>query len=170
MKKKYLKKLSNHRLDLLVLFLSLFFLITLRTCNAAAQDKTYTTRYSLPKVPITYDSEGLPQKCLNTEQWKVVVLMASDYVGLYDWRLQTLGILSAHESLAQDYESRIQGLQYQIEVLKDDRKYLTMRLDQSYKFGQQQVKSRKIERIMMWAVIVVQSGVILVGGIKGIAN
>ena len=140
------------------------------TCDAMAQDKTYTTRYTLPKVPITYTAEGAPQKCLSTDQWKVVVLMASDYRGLYDWRLETLGILSAHAALAQSYELTIKNLNAQIGVLKKDREYLTLRLEQSYKFGQQQVKSRKVERIMMWAVIVVQSGVILVGGIKGIAN
>ena len=159
------------QMDLLFFFVfaSLLIVLTVPRC-ADAQESDYAIRYTLTKVPTTFDENKMPQKCLNTQQWKTVMLMSSDYRGLYDWRLKTLGTLAAHDKLVGSYELMLKTKDMRIDELKRDRKYLTMRLDQSYQFGQSQVKSRKIERIMMWAVIVVQSGVILVGGVKGIAQ
>jgi len=124
----------------------------------------------MPSVSTTTTAEGVAQKCYNVEQFKTLLLIVSDYHGLYDWRLTTLGILSANKSIINSYELALSNKDNQIKVLTQDREFLNLRLKQSYKVAESQSKSLQIERILMWGVIVVQSGVILVAGIKGVAQ
>lgn len=122
-------------------------------------------RYKLPKVA-TVDG----QKCLSAEQWNQVILIASEYKGLFEWRLKIEPTLLAYDALKNAYDRDIDILEREIQLLKDNREYLELRLGQAETARTKFRKSYKLEKGIMWAVIAVETVVIGILGIKGTAN
>ncbi len=120
-------------------------------------------RYQLPEVPTNVDGE----KCLNTAEWKMVLLVASEYKGLFDWRLTIEPTLAEYEALEASYILKVGVLNSQIKTLTDDREYLQLRLGQTEKTRNKQRTAYKIEKGIMWAVIAVETIVIGVLGVRG---
>ena len=127
---------------------------------------TLPPREKLPQV----ETNDLGEKCLNVTQWKQVMAVALQNKGLYEWRLEIEPTIFLYQSLEKSYELKLSILQEQVDLLKDDREYLQLRLDQSRKALTQGDKGAKFEKIVMWGVIVIETVVIGVFGIKGAAN
>lgn len=147
---------------------TLALLVLLFSCNALAQDNPYEpsrVRYKLPQVATV---EG--QKCLTPDQWQQVLIVASEYKGLFEWRLKIEPTLLAYTALQNSYERDIQILEGQIKILKDDREYLQLRLGQETKARTRFSKLYKLEKGLMWGIIAVETVVIAILGIKGTAN
>lgn len=147
-------------------------IILILLCNLPVQaqeqnphDEPSRVRYKLPQVA-TVDE----QKCLTTDQWNQVILIASEYKGLFEWRLKIEPTLLEYAALKKSYEHDIQTLEREIQLLKDNREYLELRLGQSEKARTQFSKSYKLEKGVMWAVIAIETVVIGILGVKGTAN
>ena len=113
-------------------------------------------RYKLPVVPANADGN----RVLTEEQWQQVILIASEYKGLFEWRLAIEPTLIKYQSLERTYELRIEGLNHQIALLTNSREFLTLRLGQEQKNKLDVMRSQKVERIVMWCVIVAETIVI----------
>ncbi len=141
-----------------------FLILLFVTFDASAQEPS-RVRYKLPKV----ETNDAGEKCLNSEKWQKVILMASEYKGLFDWRLKIDPTLIEYASLKDTYELKLKIKDEQIALLKEDREYLQLRLGQSEKARTAHTTSYKIEKGIMWAVIAVETVVIGVLGVKGVA-
>ena len=142
----------------------LFFLAL--TSPLHAKDFVPGPRYNLPKVETTV-LEGANYKCLNTPQWQKVLLIGSEYHGLYDSRLELQGAVKAHADIEQAYVLRIQGLKGTIKTLQADRKYLNTRVLDTVKSAQKQVLRERIEKYILYAIILAETFYI---GYKGIVD
>jgi hypothetical protein len=123
-------------------------------------------RYTLPEVPTTV-TNGVEYKCLNAPQWQHVILIASDYQALYDLRIKMQATIDLSDQLNLSWQLAVKNRDAQIKVLKEDRDYLTLRLNQSIKTQEKDSRSLKLEKGVMWGVIALQSILLLVIGIKG---
>ena len=147
------------------LLLILFFLsVPLR-----AAEKVYKTRYTLPEVADT-DIEGAPHKCLNVIQWQRVLVIANDYKSLYDWRLETLGVLAGYNQLQLEHDQLIVEYESIIKIHERDREYLNMRLNDEISHKAKLRLKNNIEQYVMWAVILAETIVIGVFGINEISK
>jgi hypothetical protein len=133
----------------------------------ALADNPYEIRRNLPTVETTM-IEGVPHKCFNTVQWQSVLLLGSDYQGLYDWRLKILGILDAHQAVIEGYELRIKG--YENELKNKDRYIVFQRdhINDLTKKHRNEALEERIEKYVMWAVIIAETVVIGVIGAKSL--
>lgn len=148
------------------------FIIVMIICfcaSVAAQDADTKPRYTLPSVD-TSTVEGVPMKCLDVKQWQRVILIASEYQGLYDWRLETLGTLNAYQLNDQGYERIISNYKLQLKMLQDDRTYLQLRLKDEADANIRKRKSFRIESGIKWGIIAVETIVIGILGVKGMTN
>ena len=123
-------------------------------------------RYKLPKV--TTNDAG--DKCLDTPQWNQVILVASEYKGLFDWRLEIDPTLLKYASLEESYLLHVSILEREIKELKDSRTFLQLRLGQETKARTRSGKTYKLEKGLMWGIIAIETVVIGILGIKGTAN
>jgi len=130
-----------------------------------AKDFIPGPRYNLPKVETTV-LDGANYKCLSTPQWQRVILLGSEYHGLYDSRLELQGVIAAQADVRKAYELRIQGFQHTIKILQADRKYLNTRVLDTAKTAQKKILRERIEKYILYAVILAETFYI---GYKGIA-
>ncbi len=145
-------------------FLAVIFFLAMSS-PLYAKDFIPGPRYNLPKVETTV-LDGTNHKCLNTSQWQRVILIGSEYHGLYDSRLELQGAISAQADVRAAYELRIQGFQHTIKVLQADRKYLNTRVLDTAKNAQKKILRERIEKYILYAVILAETFYI---GYKGIA-
>lgn len=143
------------------LLFSILFILVFTVSRLAAAYDVDLTRYTLPTVP-TRVLEGTPYKCLDTEQWKTVLIIAREYQGLYDWRLITLSTLNAHKEIVFSYETTIG--QYQAIITEKDNyiKYLKLRLDDTEKSLALTRFKGDAETYVLWAVVAVET-ILMVG-------
>ena len=132
----------------------------------ARADEPSRVRYKLPVVPT--NAEG--DKCLDTAQWNQVVLIASEYKGLFNWRLDIDPTLLKYASLEESYLLQISFFEREVKELKDSRTYLQLRLGQETKSKSRFSKIYKLEKGLMWGMIAIETVVIGILGIKGTAN
>jgi hypothetical protein len=115
--------------------------------SATAQDKKFTERYRLPSV----QTNAAGDKCLNAEQWDRVILIASEYRGLYDWRLEIMPALTLHGEVVEDLERVIKARETQIKLLQGDRDYLKSRVLEEHQFALDIQKSEKMS-VLGWKI------------------
>lgn len=137
-------------------------LITIAANPAAAQEP----RYQLPEVP-TVQLSGAEHKCLNVDEWKVVLLIANEYQKLYDWRLVTQVTLSLHQDTLNTYELMLGNYAAQVEMLHADRDYLQLRLNSEVGAAKKTQRLASIERGLLWGLVAVEAIVIGILGVKG---
>lgn len=116
-----------------------------------------SVRYNLPVVETSKNLQGEEVKCLNVNQWKTVQLIANEYHGLYDWRLQIEGVLKTHEQMISTYEQMLKNYEQVIKFQNQDREYLTLRLNQEIKAAKSIKLQDKIEKVGLWAIVVVET-------------
>ena len=127
--------------------LVILFCSTALVSSAIAQDKTFPERYRLPTVQTNEEGE----KCLNPQQWNLVILIASDYKGLYEWRLEIMPALTLHGEIVEELERVIKTRETQIKLLQGDRDYLKSRVLEEHQFALDIQKSEKMS-VMGWKI------------------
>lgn len=142
------------------------------------------TRYSLPEVPtivrdgdkIICTRDGVEYDCIKDKteyklltfgQWQTVLLLANAYKGLYDWRLETQGVLAVHTDVENYYEDLIKGKDQIIKNYKQDIEYLTFRLKQENQKSNKSEFNTKLERSVLWGIILAETVTMFVVGVKG---
>jgi len=105
-------------------------------------------------------------QCFDRDEYQTIILLSVYYSKLYDWRLETLGELRAlHGTVAsRDYTIRWQDRL--IKELKNDRKWLSLRLNQTKENNRKTSASGRYERYALWVVILIETGYILIQGIR----
>jgi hypothetical protein len=126
----------------------------------------YDTLHTLP-TPKVKEVDGVEKVWLTPDEWRMVMLIAMDYQGLFYWRLATKGILDAHNATVDAYELKIASYEESIKVLKADRSYLNIRVKELESTILKGDPSHKIEKVLMWGVILVETVTIGALGVSG---
>ena len=124
-------------------------------------------RYVLPQAPVR-EVDGEKLWCLDVEQRKTVMLITSEFHGLYDWRLKVYSILRAQQDIIRSYELKISSYEASLKVHESDRDYLTTRLDKEEQWGIRLEKSKGYE-ILAWKIAAGLELVAIVAGAVVIA-
>lgn len=119
-------------------------------------------RYKLPVV----ETNNKGEKCLDVNEWRQVILVATEYKRHFDWRLQIEPVLLQYKANDATYGKLIAGYQQQISYLEKEREGLRLQLIESEKFKLKLQKGHRIEKGFMWAVIVLEAAVIGFLGIR----
>lgn len=127
-------------------------------------DEPSRVRYKLPVVET--NSQG--QKCLNTQEWKEVIAVASEYKKHFDWRLDIEPVLLDYVSLDRTYGLLNTSMEESIARLEDSRDDLKLQLSESESLRLKLQRSHTIEKGVMWAVILVETVVIGIVGARGL--
>jgi len=136
-----------------ILFTAALLILLSFSISTFAQDlpqNPFSERYRLPKVETNENGD----KCLNPEQWNQVIKIASEYKGLYEWRLEHAGIVADHAFLVNKYETLIKNYELQLKIFGQRNEYLTKRLDQERKNALKLKMGDRLEKVGMWGVIV----------------
>lgn len=124
-----------------------------------------STRYTLPPG-VTQTIDGVKMKCFAGPAYATVSLIGLSYSKLYDWRLSTLGELRAYRlALAAQLKLTLRHERMVTTLLKErDRLYL--RLNQSNDTINDTLTGFRYEKYALWAAIVIETGYILVQGLR----
>lgn len=141
---------------------TLVVLFMLMSLTPLANEPSWV-RYKLPVVETNDEGE----KCLDSKQWGTVILIASEYKGLFNWRHDIEPALWKYQSLEESYELKFSILQQQIKSLEDDREYKKLRLGQEIKARTASLGAYKIEKGVMWAMIAIETITIGILGVRG---
>jgi len=142
--------------------------ILLVVCWAAKPvhaDEPSRIRYKLPVVK----TNDTGQKCLNAAQWQKVIVVASEYKKHFDWRLKIEPVLMEYEALDATYGLIDDNLQLRIDLLEADKEGLKVQLSESETLRLKLQKGHRIEKGVMWVVILAETIVIGVLGIRGVS-
>lgn len=146
------------------------FILLLVPAAVFAQDEIetnpYTQLYTLP-MPAIQEIGGDKLLCTTAKEWQKVMLIANDYRGLFMWRLEIQGALAAHDEIVQAYELKITSYEASIKLLKEDRTYYKTRVGELESALLAGGKSHKVEKMLMWGVILVETVAI---GALGVAS
>lgn len=144
----------------------ILFSIILTAPLRAQEPQTILT---LPQVD-TVQIDKVDHKCLNVDQWKQVLLIANEYQSLYRWRLITQGTLDAYKIQTETYDKLINNYLAQIKLLKDDREYLSLRLNTEIDSALKLKKKDNVERGILWGVIALETVMLGVFGVYGVTQ
>ncbi len=148
-----------------VLTLTLCLLVLCSTRSTSAQERNssdFTRRHRLPQV----ETNDAGEKCLNAPQWQMVIKVANQNKGLFEWRLEVIGIVRTHNAIIAKYELLIQNYELQLKIFGQRNEYLTVRLDQERKNAMKLGLEDRLEKYAMWVVILAETVVIGVMGIQ----
>jgi len=126
----------------------IFFMLCLLTMPATAQAEE---RIRLPEVQ-TLEIEGQAMKCFNVEQYKTVILIASEYKGLFEWREKTERTLKLYELQIRAFETQLLHYESIMDIQEKDREYLTNRIDDLIKDRAALKLGSDIEKYILYAV------------------
>jgi len=138
------------------------FCISITGKTQEIDNTKFTVRYKLPVVETNDD--GL--KCLNTEQWDRVILIASEYKGLFEWRTEVKGIVTDYQFIEARYQNIIHNYELQLKIYAQRNEYLTLRLDKERERALSLSTEDRLQKYAMWAVILAETVVIGVMGVK----
>jgi len=149
----------------------LAFLLVLAPTVSYADDvvpdaNPYETLRRLP-TPTIEEIDGETRVCTTVKGWQNVALLAADYQGLFKWRLKIQGALDAHNDIVTAYELKISSYEATIKLLQADNDYRKTRVGELETSLLSGSKSHKIEKVLMWSVILVETVAI---GALGVAS
>lgn len=122
-------------------------------------------RYKLPTVETNRNGE----KCLNTEQWKEVLQVASEYKRHFEWRLEIEPVLLEYRVMELAYMELSDGYVTQIEYLEKERDGLRLYIQEQDNLKLKLQKHHRIEKGFMWALIAIETLAIGFLGIRSAA-
>ena len=149
--------------------LALFLLVAPHVSYAndvVPDENPYETLRRLP-TPTIEEIDGETHVCTTVKGWQNVVLLAADYQGLFKWRLKIQGVLEAHNDIVAAYELKISSYEATIKLLHANSDYHKTRIGELETSLLSGSKSHKIEKILMWGVILVETVAI---GALGVAS
>jgi len=135
-----------------------------QTGPPVAPKEAFSTRYHLPGGT-TATVEGIEMKCFPAPQYQTVILLASDYGHLYDWRLKALGRMQSYDLTIAGFDKTVAQYQRTEKMLRDDISYLNLRLKQSHETINDTLTGFRYEKYALWAAVIIETGYILVKGI-----
>jgi len=144
------------------IILSLIFVLSLAQ-TALAED--ILVRRTLPVVQ-TREIDKIQYKCLDTQQWQDVLVLANDYQGLFNWRLKMEGVLAAQTTLIAAYELKINNYEAILKIKDADRNFLTKQIESAEEKGKRKEFEDRLEKYGLWAVVLVETIVIGVLGAR----
>ena len=124
----------------------IFFLVFLLSLPALAGE-----RIKLPEVQ-NVKIDGQEMKCFNVEQYKTVILIASEYKGLFEWKEKTIDTLKLYELQIKGYENTILHYESIMDVQEADRNYLSDRVEALIKEKKSLEFNSNIEKYILYAV------------------
>lgn len=130
------------------------------------EQNPYTMLRKLP-TPEKINVDGTDKVCTDADGWRSVMLLAIDYQGLFFWRMKIQGVLEAHDEVISAYELKINIYQNQIKLLEEDRTYHQTRIGELETTLLTGTKSHRIEKGLMWGVILLETIAI---GVLGVAS
>ena len=136
------------------------------TLSEELEENPYKTLRTLP-TPAIQTIEGEKFVCTDKEGWRTVMLMAVDYQGLFMWRLEIQGVLDAHDDITQAYELKITSYEASLKLLQEERTYQKTRVGELESAILKGNAGHKIEKFLMWGVILVETVAL---GALGIAS
>jgi len=145
----------------LLVALALFAFLTL----PAHADDVVSQRRTLPVVQ-TREIDKIQYKCLDTQQWQDVLVLANDYQGLFNWRLKMEGVLAAQTTLIAAYELKINNYEAILKIKDADRNFLTKQIESAEEKGKRKEFEDRLEKYGLWAVVLVETIVIGVLGAR----
>lgn len=165
-------------------FFLVFVLTLISPALRAQQSEPIGPRYTLPTVPtivkdgdkLTCKLDGHEFECMedrveyklvSLEQWKLILLLSNQNKGLYDWRLQIQGVLDAHQQQINSYELLLKGKDQLLKIKDRDIEYYMTRLKQQTTAAQGNEMAAKIERLILYGVILGETITMFVVGVKG---
>ncbi len=151
----------------------LCILLILVTLEAFADDRVMLPQLDTVTVTKGVVSPALPDgqyKLANVDQWKQVLLVGINYNNLYDWRLEIQGTLNAYDKTVAYYEAALRNKDQQFKLLEQQNEYLSLRLNQEIKLKSNEDLRNKIEKFVLYGVVVVELVIIGIVGVKGIAQ
>lgn len=116
----------------------------------------YTTLHTLP-TPTIQEVNGEQLMCTTAKGWQKTLLLANDYRGLYMWRLKIEGVLDAHQEVITAYELKITSYEDTIKLLQENRNYQKTRVGELESALLSGGKGHKVEKILMWGVILLET-------------
>jgi hypothetical protein len=149
--------------------LSTIILASIIAANPSQAQVANAPMLTLPTVE-TVTMDSVEYKCLDVVQWKGVLLIANEYQSLYRWRLITQGTLDAYKVQTETYDKLINNYLSQIKLLKDDREYLTLRLNTEMDSALKLKKKDNVERGILWGVIALETIMLGVFGVMSVAQ
>jgi len=138
----------------------IFFILFLLPTAAQAQEEKFEDRIDLPKVE-TREIDGSQMKCLDVEQWKTVILIASEYRGLYEWRLKTVDTLNTYKLQVRGYETTVLHYESIMDIQAQEVEYLSNRIDDLLEANNESSLTSQIKEIVLYAVILAEAAGIL---------
>ena len=145
---------------------AVFLLLLVPVTTFAGDENPYKTLRRLP-VPTVQVVDGEKLACTTTDGWQNVMLLANDYQGLFMWRLEIEGALKAHDDIVQAYELKISSYESTIKLLQEERSYQGTRIGELESALVTGNSGYKIEKGLMWGVILLESVAL---GALGIAS
>lgn len=149
--------------------INLLFLILILGISTPILAEDTQIRRTLPTVE-TQEINKVQYKCLNTDQWKDILLLANDYQGLFNWRLQIEGVLRAQEAMVGAYELKISNYEAMLKIREADRNFLTDEIKRIDEKNKRQTFEDRLEKYGLWAVVLVETITIGVLGAKSWAE
>lgn len=90
--------------------------------------------------------------CFNYEEYKDLLVFATSYQSLYDWRLKTEAIILSWQDLDKIYIERLANRKDQVDMLKVDRTYILKQLEDQRKYILD-LQGRKDATVVGWKVV-----------------
>ena len=107
----------------------LLFAVLLVAPPALADERLY-----LPNIPVT-TVNNKPMVCADVEQWRAMLLVASEYNRLYDLNATNEGTMADYQLMTQTYDQRVAGLKDMVATLTTERDYLRVRVNEEHVYN-----------------------------------
>ena len=140
----------------------LLFLLVFNGSSVMSQETDFSVRHKLPKV----QANDAGEVCLDATQWQQVMKVSSQNKGLFEWRLEVIGIVNTHNAIIAKYELLIDNYELQLKILTQRNEYLNTRIDQERQAALKVSLEDRIEKYAMWVVILGELVIIGVMGVK----
>jgi hypothetical protein len=140
--------------DVLLMVAVLFFLSMVAVVGVA--DESPPARRTLPTVA-SRQLDGVTVKCLDAQQWQDVLVLANEYQGLFNWRLQTEAVLRAQAAIDQAYQLKIDNYAAMVRVLEADRKFLNDELARRDAATARVQLGERLERYGLWVLVLAET-------------
>ncbi len=140
-----------------------------------ADDTIHTSPAGIPDVIDMPDGrsiehDGTTYMAFTLDEYKLLGHIYIDYRSLYKQHLLFDTKLRLSNEIKEAQELRLEVCKNSISTLQADRKYLSARVDEEQKFRLNLDKNSKIEKGLLWALVVVEAVALGVVGVWGLTQ
>ena len=132
---------------------------------AAQEEGPFDRRFALP-MGQELTVEGKEMQCFSGPEYTTIIRINTAYGHLYDWRLAAMSTMDTYDLTVASRDKTILELKGVIKTLKDDRAWLTLRLDQSKETISGQASGFRFEKYALWFLVLAETVTIAVLSFK----